>query len=53
MKKKYERPVVYSEDITLAFAQECCIETTNYLTTGARPWCLGCGEIPGDKYSAS
>ena len=39
MKKKYEKPEVYSENVTMAFAQECCNPTPD-------GWNPACGDLP-------
>ncbi len=44
MKKKYEKPVIFSEDISVTFAGACCTEESPIGWNpqyGALKWCIG------------
>ncbi len=44
MKKKYQKPQIYTEDVSIAFAQTCCdpIESATGLNQFAGMFCTKC-----------
>jgi allophanate hydrolase subunit 1 len=44
MKKQYQKPQIYTEDVSIAFAQTCCdpIETPSGINQFANMFCSMC-----------
>lgn len=44
MKKTYNKPEIYSEDVSIAFAQNCCpaLENPSGINQGMSFFCTGC-----------
>ena len=41
MKKQYQKPQIYTEDVSIAFAQNCCPETYPLPNAFAAAFCPG------------
>jgi len=50
MKKQYQKPQIYTEDVSIAFAQNCCPETYPMPNAFAAGFCAasGCHSNPGN-----